>query len=136
MSQMTTRGTHLIVEFSGCMPAAIGNNEFIRSSMIEAALAAGAHVLGDQFHEFKPSGCSGVVLIAESHLSIHTWPDEQYAAVDFYTCGNINTFAAVDKLRDRLGADTWSVMHIQRGLEIARGLYDSNVFHKSRDLAS
>jgi len=83
-----TLGRHLIAEFDGCDAGQLRTQARLRDAMIEAARRAGARVINDQFHHFGPDGgVSGVVLLAESHLSIHTWPEAGYAAVDIYTCG-------------------------------------------------
>lgn len=83
-----TLGKHIIAEFSECDPNVLKNIETIRQALIQAADAAGATVLESSFYHFGNGGVSGVVIIAESHLSIHTWPEFGYAACDFYTCGS------------------------------------------------
>jgi S-adenosylmethionine decarboxylase proenzyme len=82
------RGTHIICELSGCSPDLLSDVDGVRTVMERAALEANAEILKVAFHRFQPQGVSGVVVIAESHLSIHTWPESGYAAVDFYTCGD------------------------------------------------
>ena len=67
------------------------------------------------FHEFEPQGVTGVIVLSESHLSIHTWPETGYAAVDFYTCGDCNPHAGVDVLFEGLGALDREVLYIERG---------------------
>jgi S-adenosylmethionine decarboxylase proenzyme len=85
--------------------------------MVKAAIACGAVVLGESFHHFSPQGVSGVVIIAESHLSIHTWPEHGYAAVDIFTCGTfVNPEKAADLLIEKLGSKNHSVMEIPRGV--------------------
>ena len=82
-----------------------------------AAIDCGATVLGESFHPFQPQGVSGVVVIAESHLSIHTWPEYGYAAVDIFTCGtSVQPEKAVEVLIEKLGAKDHSLTEIQRGL--------------------
>jgi len=83
---MKFAGTHLLVDLWGarnlCDPG------FIDAAMREAALAAGATILHSHFHHFSPNGgVSGVVVLAESHISIHTWPEREFAAVDLFMCG-------------------------------------------------
>ena len=69
------------------------------------------------FHKFSPHGVSGIVVIAESHFSVHTWPEYGYCAVDIFTCGeDIKTDPPLDYLRRNLKADHYSVMEIKRGL--------------------
>jgi len=82
-----------------------------------AASEAGATVLGESFHQFEPHGVSGVVIIAESHLFIHTWPECGYAAVDIFTCGDsVQPEKAVQILISKLGAKNHSILEIQRGI--------------------
>ena len=85
---MQTFGRHLILELSGCSPEIISDLEKVREYMIQAAIKAGAEVRTTAFHRFRPQGVSGVVVIAESHLSLHTWPEYGYVALDIYTCGD------------------------------------------------
>lgn len=84
---MNALGTHLLVELRDCDRKALDNLPFIRETFLHAAEEVGAHVLGYKFHRFSPQGVTGIVAIAESHLSIHTWPEFGYAAVDIFTCG-------------------------------------------------
>jgi len=84
--------------------------------MLAAAIESGATVMGESFHYFSPQGVSGVVIIAESHLSIHTWPEYGYAAADIFTCGDaVQPEKAAEILIEKLGAKNHSRMEIQRG---------------------
>ncbi len=85
---MRQLGTHLLLELAGCSPQFLDSTDKIQHALLDAAIAARATVLGSSFHKFSPQGVSGVVVIAESHLSIHTWPEFGYAAVDVFTCGD------------------------------------------------
>jgi S-adenosylmethionine decarboxylase proenzyme len=93
----------------------LDDDEGLRSLMTRAAVEAGAHVVGEIFHRFSPHGVTGVVVVEESHLSIHTWPEHGYAAVDFYTCGTVEPRVAVELLEKGLGADRADVLHVERG---------------------
>jgi S-adenosylmethionine decarboxylase proenzyme len=85
--------------------------------MLKAAIDCGAVVLGNSFHHFSPQGVSGVVVIAESHISIHTWPEYGYAAVDVFTCGTtVNPEKAAEVLIERLGSKNHSLMEVPRGV--------------------
>ena len=84
--------------------------------MNQAALAANTRVVASVFHPFEPQGITGVVVIEESHLSIHTWPEHGYAAVDFFTCGAGLPEAAHRVLREGLGARRSELMVVDRGL--------------------
>ncbi|OQX73725.1 MAG: S-adenosylmethionine decarboxylase proenzyme [Campylobacteraceae bacterium 4484_4] len=85
---MKALGKHLLAEYYGCDPDAINDIRLVERSMLEAARQAGATVIGSSFHLFEPYGVSGVVVISESHLTIHTWPEHHFAAVDIFTCGD------------------------------------------------
>lgn len=116
---MNALGRHLLVELHGCDREALDNTDQIRDVMLKAAIDCGAVVLGSQFHHFNPQGVSGVVVIAESHISIHTWPEHGYAAVDVFTCGTtVNPQIAADVLIERLGATSHSLMEVPRGVLI------------------
>src|SRR5947209_9027847 len=84
---MKTLGTHLLCELTGCSRAALSSVESIKKDLYAAAAVAKATVLNGYFHQFSPTGVSGLLCLAESHVSIHTWPESNYAAVDIYTCG-------------------------------------------------
>ena len=100
-----------------CNKEALNDLGFLRDAMVAAAVDCGATVMGESFHRFSPQGVSGVVIIAESHLSIHTWPEYGYAAADIFTCGTtVEPEKAVEVLIEKLGAKNHSVMEIQRGL--------------------
>jgi S-adenosylmethionine decarboxylase len=110
-------GRHLLLELFDCDPEAINSLDIVKTSMVEAARRAQATIVDVVFHEFNPFGISGVVVIAESHLAIHTWPEYRYAAVDVFSCGEIlQPQVAVDYLVEQLGAARASVIELQRGV--------------------
>ena len=84
---MKILGRHLIVEYAECDRSLLNNKSLIEQYMNEAVRKSGATIVRSVFHRYAPQGVSGVVVIAESHISIHTWPEYGYAAVDFFTCG-------------------------------------------------
>lgn len=87
---MTTKphfGRHYLVDFKDCDPATIERVTATRAIFLEAAREAKATLLGELFHQFEPVGVSGVLLIAESHISVHTWPEDRFVSVDIFTCG-------------------------------------------------
>lgn len=117
-------GRHVLVELHGCDRELLDNLEDIQGIMLEAAEHAGASVVAKSFHQFAPQGVSGTVTIAESHLAIHTWPEHGYAAVDVFTCGDvINPWDAQKYIRDALGAETYDVNEIKRGIKYKTGEY-------------
>jgi S-adenosylmethionine decarboxylase proenzyme len=110
-------GRHLLVELYDCDKEALNDLSYLREAMLTAAIDCGAVVLGDSFHHFSPQGVSGVVIIAESHLSVHTWPEHGYAAVDVFTCGTtVNPEKAAEVLIEKLGSRNHSLTEIKRGL--------------------
>src|SRR5690554_1084674 len=114
--ELNTRGRHLLVEYGGCSPEVLDNLELVEKLMKQAAEAAGATIVTSTFHRFMPQGVSGVVVVQESHLSIHTWPEVGYAAVDFYTCGDCVPEEAHRSLFEGLQARDYEIMVVERGL--------------------
>ena len=116
---MDTRSTHILAEFRGCEIAALNDLDYIEAAMRSAAEAAGATVVNSSFHQFGPQGVSGVLVLAESHISVHTWPEHAYAATDIYVCGD-NCFPqlAQDLLASSLGAADSEMMTIERGTQL------------------
>ena len=81
-------GKHCILELYECDPSRLDDEAFLRTSITTAAKSAGATLLNLITHRFEPQGVTGLALLAESHISIHTWPESGYAAVDVFTCGD------------------------------------------------
>lgn len=79
-------GRHLLIEYHDCSWGALDNEELIRGTLVEAAERLHSTILSVRTHKFEPIGVTAVVMIAESHLTIHTWPEHGYAAVDIFTC--------------------------------------------------
>lgn len=115
-ARVDTRARHLLVELSGCDPALLDDVGALTRLLRAAAEAAGARVVAEVFHPFAPHGVTGVVLIEESHFSIHTWPETGYAAVDFYTCGDARPERAIELLVSGLSAGHADVLEVARGL--------------------
>lgn len=114
---MNALGSHLLVELRDCNPAVLQSYEKVRSAMVSAAEAASATIVDVSFHEFSPFGISGMVIIAESHLSIHTWPEYGYAAVDIFTCGDlIQPAEAASYLIEQFESKNPSVVEMKRGI--------------------
>ena len=84
---MKALGIHLLAELCDCDAVILDSVKDIETILVDAANESGATVLNHMFHKFFPQGVSGVVVIAESHIAIHTWPELNYAAVDVFTCG-------------------------------------------------
>jgi S-adenosylmethionine decarboxylase len=112
-------GRHLLLELFDCDAEAINSLDTVKATMVEAAKRAQATIVDVVFHEFNPFGISGVVVIAESHLSIHTWPEYRYAAVDIFSCGDVlQPEVAANYLVEQFGAERASVVEMQRGMFI------------------
>jgi S-adenosylmethionine decarboxylase len=110
-------GSHLLVELRDCNPATLISLQKITDAMVSAAIEAKATIVDVSFHEFNPFGISGMVVIAESHLSIHTWPEYSYAAVDIFTCGDvIKPEVAAQYLIEKLECKNPSIVEMKRGL--------------------
>lgn len=113
---MSSLGRHILVEFLGCDSRILDDVSIIEKAMVEAATRAGATVINSTFHHFSPLGVSGVVVIQESHLAIHTWPEFQYAAVDLFTCGDtVEPWISFDLLKVAFKAQNHSAIEMYRG---------------------
>ncbi len=109
-------GRHILVEYSECGCTYLDDEEAIRDLMLEAASRTGATIVGSIFHRFSPQGVTGVVVIAESHLAIHTWPEFGYASVDLFTCGRrVDPWIGFEYLKERLQSRKWVSKEIIRG---------------------
>lgn len=113
---MKTVGRHLIAEFYSCDRDVLNDVQAVRRAMLGAAERSGATVMGDTFHGFEPQGVSGTVVISESHLSIHTWPEYGYASIDIYTCGGLDPRPGFEWVGAELRAEQTRVQEILRGL--------------------
>lgn len=107
-------GNHVIVEFTECKNL----NAFaeLEDALARAANAAGATLLTVKTHQFSPAGMTGVAVLAESHISVHTWPEFGYAAVDIFTCGeHVDVYKAFYVLREFFQANDMALIKIDRG---------------------
>ena len=113
---MNSLGRHILVEFHGCSVEILNDVPRIESSMLKAAKESGATIISSVFHHFSPFGVSGVVVIQESHLAIHTWPEYRYAAVDLFTCGyTVNPWTSYEILKQEFEAQHGSAVELNRG---------------------
>jgi spermidine synthase len=114
---MEALGRHILVEYYGCSEEKLNDVTHIEQGMVNAAKDAGATVINSTFHHFSPFGVSGVIVIQESHLAIHTWPEYGYASVDLYTCGDtVDPWAAFDLVSNVLESTHSSAMEMKRGV--------------------
>ncbi len=111
-------GSHLLVELFGCDPESLKVEQSVGSAMRNAADASEATVVTESFHEFKPYGVSGAVIIQESHYTIHTWPEFRYAAVDLFYCGGtIHVHRAVEVLQEQFKPSRMKFLVVRRGVQ-------------------
>lgn len=114
---MYALGRHILLELNDCNKEVLNDIDQLRNILVAAASEIGATVLGESFHRFQPQGVSGVVVIAESHVSIHTWPEHGYAAVDIFTCGNrVEPDKAIDSIIKELKAKSPALIEVKRGI--------------------
>ncbi len=114
---MQSLGNHLIVELYDCDMALINDVRFVERTLMNAVEISGAHMVQSVVHEFNPHGVSGVIVIEESHFSVHTWPEYGYVALDIFTCGSsIDSYSALHYLKDTFKARSFSVSEIKRGI--------------------
>lgn len=111
-------GSHLLIELFGCKGAMLEKENHVGRAMTDAAIESKATVVETSFHEFKPYGVSGAVIIQESHYTIHTWPEHNYAAVDLFYCGGtILVHKAVDVLVERFQPERMKFLVVRRGVQ-------------------
>lgn len=111
-------GSHLLIELFGCDKQSLELEKSVGVAMNDAAVESEATVVAQSFHEFKPYGVSGAVIIQESHYTIHTWPEHGYAAVDLFYCGGtVKVHKAVDVLRERFKPERIKFLVVRRGLQ-------------------
>src|SRR5690606_30116489 len=124
-------GRHILCEAYGCDAQVLNDLDAVQRIMVDAAIVSGAEVREVAFHQFSPQGISGVVVISESHLAIHTWPEYGYAAVDVFTCG---------ERVDPWDACNYLVEHFQSGrmtaTEVKRGMFDPAVLARASGAAA
>lgn len=121
---MNTLGYHYVVEASGCDPKVLEDAKELKRIMLEAAKIGEMEVRSTYFYKFSPRGVSGMLIVSESHISIHTWPEKGYAAVDVYTCDtDSKPEKALEYILKQLGADYAHITEIERGIEDEDGTY-------------
>jgi S-adenosylmethionine decarboxylase len=122
---MQALGRQILVEFYDCDRDVLNDESLIREILLEGVRRSGATVISDTFHTFSPHGVSGVIVIAESHVTIHSWPEHGYAAIDIFTCGEtIDPWVIQSHLERHFRSEKVSSM------ELKRGLFPERVAHK------
>lgn len=107
-------GKHLIIDIWGA--SRLSDANYIEKAMVNMANAAGANILKIFLHRFEPNnGVTGVLVLAESHITVHTWPEKQFVAFDIFMCGNARTDMAIDVLKSNFPSATFKVSEYLRG---------------------
>ena len=110
-------GTQVIVELYGCDPKTLTNRDYVEKALQEAAQKSHAHSIGSFFHQFQPHGVSGVIIIEESHYTIHTWPENRYAAVDLFYCSEeVDVDKALEVLEEYFKPEKITLFELKRGV--------------------
>lgn len=109
-------GTHIIAELFNCNEFHINDLKKVEEVITAAAELSSATIIQPFFHKFSPYGISGVIVIAESHITIHTWPELGYAAVDVFTCGEHDFRVAIDYITQQLEAERSVIYELRRGV--------------------
>ncbi|MEN4920963.1 adenosylmethionine decarboxylase [Achromobacter spanius] len=116
MTVHATPGRHVLADFRGVQAGLLTDAAALERQMTAAALAAGAQVLGAHFHHFgEGAGVTGVVMLSESHISIHSWPEHRFAALDIFMCGAARPELALDFLQSALAPESVHVTTVARG---------------------
>ncbi|MBC7110500.1 MAG: adenosylmethionine decarboxylase [Archaeoglobi archaeon] len=113
---MKALGKHIIIELWGCDREMLDSQEVVEKALVEATEKCNATLLKVVTHKFAPQGVSGVAVIAESHISIHTWPELGYAALDIFTCGNADPYNGIPVFKEYFRASKANIMEIKRGV--------------------
>jgi len=109
-------GTQLVVELYECDSAVLNDGSQVEEILLEAVKRSGATIVNHCFHKFSPHGVSGVVVISESHVAIHSWPEYGYCAVDVFTCGDqVDTSLMVELLKKGLKSKEVKAFQLERG---------------------
>lgn len=115
--QKLVLGNHYLIDYYECNSDILSIVEKIKEIMLEAGKKGNLHIVGECFHQFKPYGVSGVLILKESHFTIHTWPEYNYASVDLYLCDRtVNVMKITEYLFVELKAKNYKIDEIQRGL--------------------
>ena len=114
---MNALGRHVLAEVYDCNRSLLDDTGKVEQVMVNAALKAGAEVREVAFHKFSPQGVSGVVVISESHVAVHTWPEYGYAAVDVFTCGSrVDPWDIMNRIIKDLDAGHYTATETRRGI--------------------
>jgi len=108
-------GKHIILECDGVSSSSLKDKSYIRGILEESAKLAGATIISSHFHHFGGEyGVTGLIMLAESHISIHTWPETEYASIDVFMCGNCDSLFCANKIIELFKCKSYKLYNIQR----------------------
>lgn len=111
-------GIHLLIDLAGATN--LDDLETVEAALRQSAITAGATILNVDLHHFQPNGgISGVVVLSESHISIHTWPERNFAALDIFMCGDCNPYKAIPVLKRAFSPANVNLTEHRRGLQVS-----------------
>lgn len=114
---MKSLGRHLLVDYYGCNSTVLNDPNLLEKHLKCAVMKSGATIIESTFRTFEPYGVSGIIIIAESHFAIHTWPEYNFASIDFFTCGvDVNPYYADSYLKTVLSPEKIEIKEIARGI--------------------
>lgn len=118
MAQYMTEGIHILCDAFGVDKGILDDLDFLEMTMVQGVEKCGATVKGIQHQKFEPNGVTILLLLSESHFSIHTYPEHQFASIDCYTCGqHADPEIAVKHLLEKLKPETHKAISVKRGLK-------------------
>ena len=129
---MDTKSQHLLVELFECDAEALKSRGLLKTLLENAAKAANVTIVQSIFHQYSPQGVTGIVIIEESHLSIHTWPEYGYASVDFYTCGDGVPEKALEVIQQGLQSQRAEILMVDRGKSLTEAAMKVK-YHKTTE---
>ncbi len=132
---MKILGRHILAELSDCEFSILDDLPKLENIMKEAARLSGATIVKSVFHRYNPQGLSGIIVIAESHISIHTWPEYGYAAVDCFTCGrNLNPDLTIEYIVKGLNCKSVQLSDVNRGIPSDKNEFIAHKFNSEEVL--
>lgn len=121
---MQALGYHTLVELYECNSEKINNTNFVKETLLEATKIANLSVVKTVLHNFNPIGVSGVIVIEESHVAIHTWPEYNYVALDFFTCNtSYNLSESIKYIKNKFNSKKIEIKELKRGENVS---YNNN----------
>ncbi|NUO53074.1 MAG: adenosylmethionine decarboxylase [Polyangiaceae bacterium] len=113
---MPAVGRHFLADYYGCTPRRLNDADGLRRALLDAVAASGATILSHHFEVFQPHGVTGVVVIAESHVALHTWPEHGFMAIDYFTCSErLDARLTLDLIGRAIEAERVEMREVARG---------------------